>query len=160
MFKCKDLNFVLIALAHLIKGGCRDLYKEMDSPRSPRWTLQLWGTEYRRRSEHGYDSYWLDKVSSLIKINPEKRFVITDVRFTNEADWVEREGGTLIRVSRPVLEEREALARKAGTLTALHPSETELMQRVVPYTLLNQEGKPESLISGLKQIFPDLDKAA
>lgn len=133
---------------------------ELRAPRSPRWVLQLWGTEYRRRSRFGYDSYWLDRVAELVKDNPESRFVITDVRFTNEADWVESAGGMLIRISRPALEAQEESARKAGTVTALHPSETELRSRKVAYTLINEEGIPDSLIKGLSEVFPALTQAA
>jgi hypothetical protein len=53
--------------------------------------------------------------------------VITDVRFTNEADQIEREGGILVRVIRPGLE----------TDGDTHVSETELATRPTPYTVVN-----------------------
>lgn len=159
--RCKDRDFVAIALA-IISVETRGLpdTSELEKPRSPRWVLQIWGTEYRRRSRFGYDSYWLDQVAALVQNHPDSRFVITDVRFSNEADWVEGAGGILIRIRRPVLEAEEESARKAGTVTALHPSETELRARKVAYTLINQEGSPDSLIEGFTEVFPELIRAA
>lgn len=116
----------------------------IDSKRSPRWTMQLWGTEYRRKSKYGVDSYWLDQVAALIKAHPETDFVITDVRFKNEAVFVGLLGGWLVRVTRPVLEAFEA-AERAKNGTAAHASETELLTYPVQHTVLNEEGKLENL---------------
>lgn len=132
----------------------------LHTPRSPRWVLQLWGTEYRRRSRYGHDSYWLDKVRVLILANPQTHYVITDVRFKNEADFVEEMGGLLVRIRRLALELLEEAARRAGKGTALHPSETELLQRPVAAEPINREGDPLSLLEGLAEIFPQLRLAA
>jgi hypothetical protein len=169
---CKDENFVHIALQAVKVGS---LEEELQVPRSPRWTLQLWGTEYRRKGsrsqicttprpplgspllrELGAETYWLDKVASLIKANPDARYVITDVRFLNEAAMVRDFGGVLIRVRRPLLEQREAAAREAGTSTALHPSETELVNYPVDSETFNSEGRPEGLLEGLYDLLPEL----
>jgi hypothetical protein len=163
---CKDANFVEIVerslsrlmLGRKVTGHERNAFRA--APRSPRWILQQWGTEYRRRSRYGWDSYWLDQVSDVIAASPEARFVITDVRFPNEADYVEQEGGLLARVRRPVLEALEEQARLAGTVTALHPSETELVARSVHTELINQEGDANSLARGLRLVFPELAEAA
>lgn len=52
-------------------------------PRSPRWWMQTWGTEYRR----GQDSrYWIKRMEALIHAHPDaQRIVVSDVRFPNEA---------------------------------------------------------------------------
>lgn len=123
----------------------------IEKPRSPRWTMQLWGTEYRRKSKYGVDSYWLDQVSALIKAHPDTDFVITDVRFKNEAVFVEFIGGWLVRVTRPVLEAMEA-AERAKNGTAAHASETELLSYPVKHTVLNEEGKLDKLRAAILSI--------
>jgi hypothetical protein len=157
---CKDAQFVEILEQSVDFASAQDRTAFRAQSRSPRWILQKWGTEYRRRSHYGWDSYWLDQVAGVIAAYPEARFVLTDVRFPNEADYVEREGGLLVRVRRPVLEALEEQARLAGTATALHPSETELLKRQVQAELINQEGNVNSLAQGLGLLFPELARAA
>jgi hypothetical protein len=70
-------------------------------PRSPRWVLQRWGTEFRR--EQNAD-YWVQIVERWIRRQMGvgyDRIVITDVRMPNEAELVRRLGGKLLRVHRP-----------------------------------------------------------
>lgn len=173
--RCKDPDFVKVFLAST--GRKKFSAKFLKAPRSPREILQIWGTQYRRRSQHGWDSYWLDKVTALIKAVPDKIFVIksespqevnhllntlpdsvfviTDVRFINEARFIESNAGKLIRINRPVRDEEEANLRAKGDPTALHPSATELLNYPCQ-TLINEEGKPESLLKGLKAMLPEL----
>jgi hypothetical protein len=66
--------------------------------RSPRWVMQQWGTEYRRAQD---PEYWTRRVERVIDQSKAKFIVITDVRFENEAQLVQRLGGTLWRVERP-----------------------------------------------------------
>lgn len=78
------------------------------APRSPRWVMQQWGTEYRRAQE---PSYWLDVVTRWVGV--ERRLAqaegraallcITDVRFDNEARMVRALGGRVLSVHRPDL---------------------------------------------------------
>lgn len=154
---CRDQDFVRVALGTI---GSHDVEREVQTPRSPRWTMQLWGTEYRRKSQFGYDAYWIDKVRKYIEANPQARVVIADVRFLNEVRMVRSFGGSLIRIRRPMLEEQEAVARAAGALTALHPSETELSGYPVDAETLNREGEPASLLEGLSELLPELTQAA
>lgn len=164
---CKEPNFVEIALASLtnsrnLRKACLAYYHTSTVPkhassqrvkvllkeaRSPRWTLQLWGTEYRRTSKYGVDRYWLDIVASAIDAKPQQKFVITDVRFYNEARFVESLGGQLMRVRRPALEALEA-ADRARKGTAAHPSEVELLTCPVHHEVTNAEGQPDSLKRG------------
>lgn len=51
-----------------------------------------------RREEFGHD-YWINKLAE--QINAFKGVaVITDIRYTNEADWVKAQGGFVINVTR------------------------------------------------------------
>jgi hypothetical protein len=73
----------------------------LHEPRSPRWVLQRWGTEFRRGQD---PDYWVRQVERWIGRRTglgHTRFVITDVRMDNEAALVRRLGGRLVRVHRP-----------------------------------------------------------
>lgn len=73
----------------------------LDEPRTPRQILQWWGTEYRRAQ---HPRYWTRAMLSRLVEHQragETRFVITDVRFENEADTVRGAGGALWQVTRP-----------------------------------------------------------
>lgn len=72
-------------------------------PRSPRWILQRWGTDFRRAQD---PAYWVHVVERWIGRQSGigyDRFVVTDVRMPNEADMVRQLGGKLVRVHRPDL---------------------------------------------------------
>ena len=64
--------------------------------------LQVWGTEFRRHF-NGSD-YWIDKMAKIIEQSSSFYDVlfITDVRFTNEADFIRDavNGGQLVKVER------------------------------------------------------------
>ena len=64
---------------------------------SERTYLQLLGTEVCR---HFKDSIWVDFVRSEIENNPENKYVITDVRFDNEAAMITAKGGKVVCVVR------------------------------------------------------------
>ncbi len=89
-----------------------------------RWMLQNLGTEAIRRAIHpeawtnalfaDYKpvSYW-SRDFGVSTVQPN--WIITDVRFENEAESVRQRGGILIRIN-----------RKSAADTGTHPSETEL----------------------------------
>jgi hypothetical protein len=72
-------------------------------PRSPRWVLQRWGSDFRRNQD---PDYWVRIVrrwaGRQIGIGLD-HMVITDVRLPNEAALVRDLGGRLVRVHRPDL---------------------------------------------------------
>lgn len=149
--RCSDMSFVRVALATLgyrKSHGRRRRRHLMRAARSPRWVLQLWGTEYRRAKN---ENYWLDRVRSRIVSSAERAFVITDVRFLNEAAFVREMGGLLVRVRRPQLERQEA-AQRAANGTAAHASETELADYPVDFEVTNEEGAPHSLLAQVRHI--------
>jgi hypothetical protein len=168
---CQDKQFIEVALQSLTRSNAlrkacltyattgsmpahssaRRVHALLNAGRSPRWVMQLWGTEYRRKSKYGVDAYWLDLVAAVIAASPHQRFVITDVRFINEAKFVEKLGGALIRIRRPQLEAREA-ADRARNGTAAHPSEVELLNYPGPFEIHNIEGEPLSLKHGFDRL--------
>lgn len=72
-------------------------------PRSPRWIMQRWGTEFRRAR---HPDYWVERVRQRIARLHEqgiRHIAITDVRFPNEAELVRLLGGYVVRIVRPEL---------------------------------------------------------
>lgn len=138
LLNCTSSGFVETAMEVAEQQG---LAVDVRTPLSPRWVLQLWGTEFRRIRE-GHDSYWLDRVDEVIAANPASNFVVTDVRFINEAKYISAHPkGKLVRIRRPVLELREAQNRAANG-TAAHVSEVELLNYPTDLEATNEEGKP------------------
>lgn len=72
--------------------------KEFGKDFTPRYALQLMGTEVGRDVFH--TDFWVIKLKKYIEDNPNQNFVITDVRFGNEIDFVHTQNGTLIEIER------------------------------------------------------------
>lgn len=95
-------------------------------PDHVRTRLQLRGTE-EGRMKYGED-IWVRATDAYIRIAHEKwgidHFVITDVRFPNEVQYVKDQGGLVIRIEAPVrqLEAQQELTQKQ----IMHASETAL----------------------------------
>lgn len=78
-------------------------HKDDTAPRSPRFVLQHWGTEFRRAES---ETYWLNEMarylSSLYQSDRDaKGVVFPDCRFLNEGHWVCANGGAIVRIVRP-----------------------------------------------------------
>jgi hypothetical protein len=74
--------------------------KEFGKEFTPRYALQLMGTEVGRDVFH--KDFWVIKLKNYIDNAPEQNYVITDVRFQNEIDFIDRQGGILIEVRRGI----------------------------------------------------------
>jgi hypothetical protein len=64
---------------------------------SPRWALQQWGTEVGRQSFH--NDIWIASLENKL-LKSKDDIVITDTRFPNELEAIQRLGGITIRVHR------------------------------------------------------------
>lgn len=70
-------------------------------PRSPRWVMQQWGTEFRRAAD---PLYWVKHVIYWVQYQRQHHavnLVVTDVRFADEAQALRSLGGRIVRVHRP-----------------------------------------------------------
>lgn len=73
-------------------------------PRTPRWLMQTYGTDFRRSVN---DNYWLDRMTEKLDTIPiDEHVVISDVRFENEAEYVKRESDVneiweIVRMNNP-----------------------------------------------------------
>jgi hypothetical protein len=93
--RCMDPRFVE-RIIEVLSGA------DLQAPRSPRQIMQWWGTDYRRASSI---DYWTSRVITRARqriARAQRRcFVITDVRFADEAQAVRELGGVIWRVVRP-----------------------------------------------------------
>lgn len=100
--RCADTGFVqtVLQLHGVAKREAADFLKQEQSPRQ---IMQWWGTEYRRNQAG--PSYWLDQVRDTItvvnQVHEARNFVVTDVRFANEANFIRGLGGGIWQVARP-----------------------------------------------------------
>lgn len=143
---CSNEDFVDVAIEYLRVAG-ESIDEVLNKKRSPRVIMQLWGTEYRRHTIA--DSYWRDIVSATIDAAPAgSRFVITDVRFIDEAKTIEEYDGEVIRLLRP------GLVRTEEDLKTLHhASEVEMDAYVARYDIENRENEPEALATYANSMF-------
>lgn len=94
--------------------------------------LQRYGTE-SHRDIFGFD-FWVDAllprgVESLKPVyNGSRNYVITDCRFTNEAERIREYGGKIVEIRRPNLSN-----------TDLHSSEVPLPRNLVDHIMLNDK---------------------
>lgn len=101
------------SLAALVDSVGWERAKEFapEHPYSTRQILQRLGTEAGRRILG--ENVWVD--AGLSSLEPDGKYVFTDIRFPNEAKAIEDRGGWVFRIVRPGTEPMNA-----------HPSETAL----------------------------------
>lgn len=78
------------------EAGLMPPWVHFEEPK-PRPLLQWWGTEYRRKRD---PEYWVKRLrKTLTEHNPDIA-LITDVRFTNEVDFIHELGGYVVKCER------------------------------------------------------------
>lgn len=114
-----------------------DGYKETEYGAEVRRLLQRLGTEAGR--ETMWDSIWID--AAFAGVPEDAKVVVTDCRFPNEAEAIEKRGGRLWRVTR------------AGVGPAnSHPSETSLDTYPFDVVLFN-DGSLEDYHSQIRSTY-------
>ena len=102
---------------------------------TPRLALQLLGTEVMR--DHFNENIWLDSLEYRLRKNaaPNEMVIVTDCRFVNEMQLIQRLGGRVIRVTRgddPIWYETAVAANNGNAISQkimqtryrdVHPSE-------------------------------------
>jgi len=166
---CKDQVFVEVGLIKALGGDwCADILAFLDSrplghaareriemelakPRSPRWTTQTWGTEYKRMRVS--NRYWLEVIERTVNASPGSRFIITDTRFLNETDCVYGLGGITLRIRRKKIDDEAARGKATGDPKWCHPSETELDEHKATVEVENREGDPDFMAEAVCRMF-------
>lgn len=110
-FLCLQYDFHKESFAAPLKEICKQMFlldngqltdhelKETIDERwgmRPREMFQKFGTDIIR-THFGAD-FWIRHMEMRIILKPRNRVVVSDVRFENEANWVKRNGGILVRV--------------------------------------------------------------
>ena len=157
---CRDAQFVGMFTPEAAAGRL-SVEEVLNSPRSPRWLLQQWGTEYRRRSKWGREEYWVDPVMRKIDSRPRgSRVVLTDVRVPIEVRRIRERGGLLVRIRRRTVEQLDAEAVAAGLVAALHSSEILARTCEVDLEVENVEGDPRAMREVIEAYLARLKSAA
>ena len=117
---------------------------------TPRLALQLMGTEVGRDIFH--ENFWVLNLENKMR-DTDKNYVITDVRFPNEMEFVHKQGGILIEVQRGVKPHWYDIAEKAnqGDFKAeqflrkegIHESEWRWVGGDIDFTIDNMGSKEE-----------------
>ena len=105
---------------------------------TPRKLMQYLGTEYVRNN---YNNFWIDYLVNKVK---DKNYVISDVRFINEAEAIKQLGGKIIRIIRPDFANKD-----------MHISETEQINIKVDLEIEANTGEFDYLSSLAKLIAKD-----
>lgn len=80
---------------------------------SPRLALQLLGTDVFRH--HFNESIWFLTLENRIRKAPDQNVVISDVRFPNEINFIQNQGGIMVRVNRGILPDWHDIAVAANS---------------------------------------------
>ncbi len=155
----KHHGYTKIGFADALKEACKAIFgfneeqlygdlKEVDDKfwkTSPRKVLQYVGTDlFRDRISdvlpEVQQDIWIKVVENKILQNPDKRYVITDVRFDNELEFIKRLNGLSIKVQRTNLKHN---------ITDEHSSES-YIDNLVTDCVINNNGTLEQLYEKLE----------
>ncbi|HQR20058.1 MAG TPA: deoxynucleotide monophosphate kinase [Burkholderiaceae bacterium] len=115
---------------------------------SPRALAQALGTEFGRECVH--PDVWVMMTESYLKScqvwgKPNQVVVMSDLRFENEAEWLRRNGGTVIHLTRPGADGKVGLQG--------HASESGIIIETGDIGIHNG-GTVEELHAKLAELFP------
>lgn len=158
----KDMLHVLLDAAGLNHAALHERsLKEAALPSlgpgvTPRRLMQTLGTEWGRQLVNS--NLWvrvLERRCGLDAAAPiHDRIVVSDVRFSNEGDWVRRQGGVVIQLHRDQADERpiySPLRAAAAAVHAAHPSEAGVPSSHVSHVIDNSGtvGQLHTALDGL-----------
>jgi hypothetical protein len=120
--------------------------KELGKSFTPRYVLQLMGTEVGRQVFH--EDFWVIRLKKFMQENPDQNYVITDVRFQNEIEFVREMNGITIEIERGVKPNWYTIAGLANNgdhkaekfmleQTNVHESEWRWIGGQIDYTIVN-----------------------
>lgn len=157
-------RFVRVSWADSLKDAARIIFhfdneqlfgskKEIVDNRwgfSPRWALQALGTEACRDNidnDIWVKSAWL-KIENILKTHPKTNFVIPDVRFQNEANFLLGKGAQLWKIERDIPPDD----------FSEHPSETALDDFTGWTGVINNNGSLQDLYTKVDQLTIPVEK--
>lgn len=98
-------NYTKVAFADVLKQevtvmlGALGIHVDLWGEDKEEWRdfLVFWGAKRRLQNE----DYWIKQVAMRIAAQPDRRVVITDVRYANEVAWIDRKKGLVVGIVRP-----------------------------------------------------------
>jgi len=165
-FLVNQYGFEPISFAKALKHTCKALFDLTDDQVFGDKKLEVdtfWGvTPVRLQQVLGTDiirenfdaNHWVKIVEKKVTESPDINWVITDMRFENEANWVKRMGGTTIRVDRE-LELRGDIGRDPN-----HVSETALDDYTDWDWIIDNNDSLAQLYAGVETIMENLGLSA
>jgi len=120
-----------------------------------RTLLQVWGTEFRRHF-FGND-YWIEKMETVIENSKEHYdyMFITDVRFSNEAEFIKSHNGLLVKVERR-LDTYQNIQDAIASVDS-HASENDMNDYSNYDYVLNNNGTEKELQDSVKSMLETLN---
>ena len=117
-----------------------------------RTLLQVWGTDFRRHFNGS--EYWLEKMTGVIDKASSHYDVlfITDVRFSNEAEFVKNLGGKLVKVER----RQEVYQHIEDAVPDSHSSETAMDDYSKYDYVINNNGSESELTTAVSSMLSTL----
>lgn len=147
--RCENKDYVSVALP-LISRWREAEGKDpisMDSPVSPREVLRSWGTEFRRESKFGHESYWVDLVEQMLHENPQvDLWLCSDCRMDNEKALLDSQGAVFVRINATHLPENDA------DFEHKHASDSKWRKWDFAHTVLYDFGNRQAFRSTLQAI--------
>lgn len=147
----KDAELPLLRCAAIPPGPYKDWLKTLLSwdnrflPRTLRWHLQMYGTEYIRKHLK-QPSRWLnlglERIKGILNKDPEALIVVTDMRMANEYAAMGTIGAQRVRINR-------GWSIPEVDNTPPHESDTALDNMAFEATITNAWGKPEDMVDQL-----------
>ncbi len=133
--------------------------EKFNRPISPRSILQQFGTEVIRNNLH--QNFWVYSLEK--RINKNSNYVLTDVRFKNEIQWLKSQNSILIEVKRGIEPHWYSVAKQANAgnnkarefmIQNVHPSEWDWIGTDVEHVIEN-DGSLEELVTNVKKCLID-----
>ncbi len=150
------LKAVCKTLFHFSDDQLETDIKEVVDPRwgvSPRQVMQFLGTEVFQYKVQELlpqmgRNFWINSLTTLIETNPDKKYVISDLRFLHEHKALEKFDMLTIKISSN---------RVQHNSTDLHQSECEY-QNIHTDVHVPNNGTKEDLYTKIDTIFDTIDK--
>lgn len=129
----KKYGYNKISYADPLKEGCRQIFGLDDEQLygskkevideywgvTPRTILQYVGTDLFRNQLSNIipdidKNIWIKRMERTFIDNPDKSYIIADVRFPNEFEMIKRHGGIIIKVVRPDIKSEDTHASETN----------------------------------------------
>jgi len=95
---------------------------------TPRKLMQQFGTEFVKRHSPAGQDHWVRLMQQRVAQSDSNFIVITDVRYPNEAEWVQSMGGLVLEIVRDEVEQHDT-----------HSSERRLPENLIDCIVPNNQ---------------------